>query len=193
MSLNKGLICIITAIACSSSVMAKEASHPKELIRPEIFMGYEQAKLKDFGTLRGPNISFHLSTDYPVGIMGSLTAMKNDWDVNDIYSRTNKSDKPKPLKSNAEYYSAMIGPTTRLNDVVSVYALAGISHTKVKLVKEGVSESAGSSNQFAWSAGVMANLTDNLSVKAGYEGSKANFNGKSHPVNAFVVNIGYRF
>ncbi|MGK3113630.1 Ail/Lom family outer membrane beta-barrel protein [Candidatus Pantoea formicae] len=193
MSLTRRLTFTLALLTLSSAGFAKDINHPEDLLRPSLFLGYEQGKLKDFGTLRGPNFNFHLETDYPVGLMGSLTAMKNDWDYHDRNSSTPKSGETKPPKRNAEYYSAMIGPTTRVNDVVSLYALAGISHTRVKLIENGTVDSTTSSNAFAWSAGVLANVTKNLLLKVGYEGSAAAFNGKKHPLNAFMIDVGYRF
>ena len=193
MSSIRNIALSLAAITFSSAVFATEIKASKDLLKPGLFLGYEQGKLKDFGSLRGPSFSFHLETDYPVGIMGSLTAMKNDWDYHDQNSSTSKSGEQKPPKRNAEYYSAMIGPTTRLNDIISLYALAGVSHTRVKLVEGGVVDSSTSSNEFAWSAGIMAKLTDNLALRVGYEGSKATFNEKKHPMDAFVINLGYRF
>ncbi|MBK0099603.1 outer membrane beta-barrel protein [Erwinia sp. S63] len=193
MARRKAITLALAALFLSSAALAKSPDTSHDLFNPSLYLGYEHAKIKDYGNLHGPNFSFHLETDYPVGLMGSLTAMKNDWDRHDRNGKPDQFGHTPPPKSNAEYYSAMIGPTTKLNKVVSLYALAGVSHTRVKLVKDGAIKSSASSNQFAWGAGILAHLTDNLALKVGYEGSKASFNGKDHPLSGLVANLGYRF
>jgi putative virulence related protein PagC len=165
--------------------------------RTSVYLGYQHGELKDFGALDGANLKLHYETEYPLGIMASVSAMKNSWGKGLFKRGKDKTaaDKEAPHRS-AEYYSAMAGPTFRLNDSVSLYALTGLAHTKVKLPSKGevqTGDSVNASNKFAYGFGMIANVTDNLSLTVGYEGSKAMFDEKAHSINGILVSAGYRF
>lgn len=165
--------------------------------RTSVYLGYQHGELKDFGALDGANLKLHYETEYPLGIMGSVSAMKNSWGKGLFKKGKDKTspDKEAPHRS-AEYYSAMAGPTFRLNDSVSLYALTGLAHTKVKLPSNGevsTGDSVSASNKFAYGFGMIANVTDNLSLTVGYEGSKAMFDEKAHSIHGILVSAGYRF
>ncbi|WP_164724696.1 Ail/Lom family outer membrane beta-barrel protein [Escherichia coli] len=163
--------------------------------------GYAQSKVQDFKNIKGMNLQYRYEWDSSVSVVGSFSYMKGDWsdsyhdEGGDFYRQ----------QADIKYYSFLAGPAYRLNDYISFYGLAGISHTKVKGDYEwrnsvGVDEPDGhlsgyvskKSTDFAYAAGVMINPVDNMSVNVGYEGSKADFYGK-HSVNGFTVGVGYRF
>ncbi len=47
--------------------------------RASVYLGYQHGELKDFGGLDGANLKLHYETEYPLGIMGSVSVMKNSW------------------------------------------------------------------------------------------------------------------
>lgn len=199
------LAAIGTTLLCSS-VMAEE-NHNGQTVS----LGYQHGHIKDFGDVEGGNIKFQYETSGPWGVMGSLTAMKNDWENGKSFfnrkSRKDTSDDKSEKKNavrNAQYFSAMVGPTYRVADRVSLFALGGISHSKVDkpLVQDpGLSghlpvlskNGAESSNKFAYGAGVTVNATDNLALTVGYEGSTASFEKKNHQMHSMFVDVGFHF
>jgi len=99
-------------------------------------------------------------------------------------------------KTKVKYYSLMAGPAYRINDYVSFYGLVGIAHTKVDenmtyfdAFSEEYSENKTS---FAYGAGIVVNPVSNLSVSAGYEGTRVKYNDDV-AINGFNISIGYRF
>ena len=48
------------------------------------------------------------------------------------------------------------------------------------------------STSFAYGAGVLINLQENIPVNIGYEGTQADMDG-NYSINCFNVGIGYRF
>lgn len=199
--MNRALIALSAAVLFSTAASAGELSQ-----RPTLLFGYQNAMINDFGHIDGPNVKFQYETPSAFGIMGSVSAMKKDWGKGT--SQCKKRDwncKVKERKNrmpirNAEYYSVLIGPTYRIADSISLFALGGMSHTKVDKPLSGEkknhtlkAEGAESSNNFAYSVGVVINPTDNLAVSTGYEGSRAAFNKNKHDINSMFMSIGYRF
>lgn len=201
---RKVILAAMGAVMLCSSAMAEEISD-----RTTLSLGYQRGYIKGFGKLHGNNINLQYETDSPWGAMGSFTAMKKEWG-DDSFSQEyrkksiwNTTDRLDDIR-NAKYYSAMIGPTYRLSDKISFFALGGISHSKVDnslIVYPGdahhkpgnMKNGSESSNRFAYAAGVTVNATDNLAVTVGYEGSSASFEAKNHPMSSMFVNVGYHF
>lgn len=190
----------IAMITCS--VTMAYGSHE----RPTMSLGYEQGHIRGFGELKGGNFRFQYENGKPWGVMGSLTAMKSNWQ--DEFTSCRQVDKScrenyrkdHALDKKAEYYSVMAGPTYRLTDNLSVFALGGISHSRVEFPARGVTPVSPSdnphgqsSNQYAYSTGITLNPADNLALTAGYEGSRASFDDKKHPVKSVFLDVGYRF
>lgn len=201
MSISEILGATTLAVVMSSSVMAAELPDSQTMS-----FGYQYGHLKDYGDLHGGNFKFQYETASRWGVMGSLSAMRNIWQ--DEYSSCRKKNKmcrekykeKHKFDRNAEYYSALIGPTYRISDKLSFFALGGISHTKVDnpliynifdntYMKDGTS----SSNQFAYSTGLTFNATKNLAFSMAYEGSQTLFAPKKHDVKSTIINVGYRF
>lgn len=160
-----------------------------------VSVGYAQSKVEDFKNIRGVNVQYRYEWESPVSIIGSFTYLKGD----DSYSEQLEAfDDVIGYKGKTEvkYYSFMAGPAYRINDYVSLYALAGMAHTKVEDKTTYFSfyteEYSASKNSFAWGAGVAINPTDYLSVNIGYEGTRVKF-GDDVAVNGFNIGLGYRF
>jgi len=221
MSFRNIILAVLTISLMCTNAMARDTQE-----RSTISLGYQYGKIKDFGEMQGANVKFQYETQTPWGLMGSMTLMKKDWDN---YNRTFKSIhnsrednrnrkfkptfnsredkisdhyrliKKEPIR-NALYFSALAGPTYRISNNLSLFALGGVSHTVVdKPLVQGSrpnsfkKNGSESSSQFAYSAGVIFNPTDRMALNVGYEGSKAMFNKKKHDMRSVFVDVGYRF
>lgn len=201
MLFRKTLLAVSTTTILCTSAMAEESE-----VKPTMSLGYQHGHIKDFGGIQGGNFRFQYETSSPWGFMGSLSVMKNNWrdadtecKRNDAKCRDNYNEKHR-LDRNAEYYSALIGPTYRISDRLSIFALGGISHTKVDnplifdyLDNIHKKDGSTSSNQFAYSTGLTFDATRNLALTVGFEGSQAAFSSKKHEMKSIFVNVGYRF
>ncbi|KAJ9430415.1 Ail/Lom family outer membrane beta-barrel protein [Pantoea sp. YR343] len=191
--------CIILAFMTSGSVFSSPVNPNINATKTTLSMGYSQGELRDFGSLYGGNITVQFEPDFPVGIIGSVTALRSDLDAIAERMKKHHGSSPKKLAESAEYYSAMFGPTLRLNETISIYALAGISHSKVdnNSFTDSNSDKAppatSDSNRFAYGIGMTANVTDHLNLSIGYEGSRVRFDEESHPINTVMLSAGYRF
>ncbi|MEI2264963.1 Ail/Lom family outer membrane beta-barrel protein [Erwinia sp. CGal63] len=158
-------------------------------------VGYAQSKVEDFKNIRGVNVQYRYEWDSPVSVIGSFTYMKGDDSYSEQVEEFGEIDGYKG-KTDVKYYSLMAGPAYRINDYVSLYALAGMAHTKVDdkttYLPDYTEEYSDSKTSFAWGAGVAINPTDYLSVNIGYEGTRVKYN-ENVAVNGFNIGLGYRF
>jgi len=190
------LLAVLTTALMSTTAMARE---PQE--RPTMSLGYQHGHIKDFGNINGGNFRFQFENSSPWGVMGSLTAMKKNW--NDEYTECRNTDnkcimnyrEKHALDKTAEYYSLQAGPTFRVSDNISLFALAGLSHSSVDKHENLSAETSHqhSSNQYAFSYGLTFNATDSLALTAGYEGSQATFDERKHIMQSVFMDVGYRF
>ncbi|MBB1228197.1 outer membrane beta-barrel protein [Pantoea agglomerans] len=191
---------LATTILCTNA-MAEDTD-----VRPTMSFGYQRGHIKDFGEIQGGNFRFQYETSSPWGFMGSVSVMKKNWQDADTECRRSNAQCKEDynakhrLDRQAEYYSALIGPTYRISEKLSVFALGGISHTKVDnpLIFDDRNNSqmkngSTSSNQFAYSTGLTFDATKNLALTVGFEGSQAAFASKKHKMTSVFVNAGYRF
>lgn len=160
-----------------------------------VSVGYAQSKVEGFKNIRGVNVQYRYEWDSPLSVIGSFSYMKGD----DSYSyRINAFGETVgyDTKTDLKYYSLLAGPAYRINDYVSLYALAGLAHTKVKdrtvYSVEYAEDFNDSKTSFAYGAGVIVNPTDNLSVSVGYEGTRVKYN-ENVAINGFNIGVGYRF
>lgn len=209
MKLNKILNPMIACILLSSQAMAYDTHNYHTLS-----LGLQKGNIKDYGDIQGLNFKFQYESSSRWGVVGSITTLNNDQqDEYRACQRYNKKCSPKQnqkyiekyklkhrLDRNAEYYSALIGPSYRIDERFSVFAMAGVSHTKVdnslklgpdhkSLQKNG----SDSSNQFAYAAGLKFDATRKIAIAIGYESSQATFNKQKHRVRSEFIDVGYRF
>ncbi len=160
-----------------------------------VSMGYAQSKVEGFKNIRGVNVQYRYEWDFPFSIIGSFSYMQGD----DSYSYRTKSfgeTTGYDTKIKLKYYSLLAGPAYRINDSVSLYALAGLAHTRVKERTVYSSQYAedfnDKKNSYAYGAGVIINRTESLSVSVGYEGTRAKYY-ETVAINGFNIGVGYRF
>jgi len=209
MKLYKILSPIIASALLNSPAMAYDTH-----TRHTISLGYQGGNIKDYGNVQGYNFKFQYETSAKWGVLGSIALLENtqhgEYSRCEFYHKICSMRKSKKiieeyklehrLDRNAEYYSVLIGPSYRINERFSVFAMAGMSHTKVdnslrfgpdhKSKEKNGSES---SNQFAYAAGVKFDVTEKVVIAIGYEGSQAAFNKEKHPMSSGFLNVGYRF
>ncbi len=178
---------VIGCLLSSCAVISANAS----TVNHTVSLGYAQSKVPDLKNIRGMNAQYRYEWDSPVSVMGSLTYMKGD----DSYSlRENSSGYDG--KATMKYYSLLAGPAYRINDYVSLYALAGFTHTKVvdqvTYLTQYSETYKGNRSTVAYGAGVILNPLNNISINIGYEGTRVKYNGIA-PINGFNIGAGYRF
>ncbi|EFG3652043.1 Ail/Lom family outer membrane beta-barrel protein, partial [Escherichia coli] len=81
----------------------------------------------------------------------------------------------------ANYWSLLAGPSWRVNQYMSLYAMAGMGVAKVSAdlkIKDNINSSGGFSesnstkkNSLAWAAGAQFNLNESVTLDVAYEGS----------------------
>lgn len=172
-----------------------------------LLFGYEQGSIEGYGGLHGTNFKIIYEPDSRFGFVGSLTALKNIWDDTDEYhsekDRCGHRYRKKTIKDitrDSEYYSAMFGPTLRVNDQLTVYGSAGLFHLKIDnplkinpATKKNVKNGSHSFNNVAFGTGVILNVSDSLTLAAGYEGTPSIKKQGYHNLNAASLSVGLHF
>lgn len=182
-----GLTVLIAGLIMSATAMADSHS---------ISVGYAQSKVQNFKNMPGVNLQYRYEWDSPVSLLTSFTALQNDEDESGNFMGIKTNDHVK-----AEYYSLIVGPAWRLNDYISLYALAGLSHSTMERNARDYDyyghperiNFSDRSNAFAYGAGVIFNVTEHVTLNAGYEGSRTSVEAQKRSVNGVNVGMGYRF
>ena len=104
------------------------------------------------------------------------------------------------------WFSVMAGPSVRVNEWFSAYAMVGVAYSRVSTfsgdylrvtdnkgkthdVLTGSDDGRHSNTSLAWGAGVQFNPTESVTIDLAYEGSGSG----DWRTDAFIVGIGYRF
>ncbi|EET2648239.1 phage tail tube protein [Escherichia coli] len=104
------------------------------------------------------------------------------------------------------WFSVMAGPSVRVNEWFSAYAMAGMAYSRVSTfsgdyirvtdnkgkthdVLTGSDDGRHSNTSLAWGAGVQFNPTESVAVDVAYEGSGSG----DWRTNSFIVGVGYKF
>lgn len=159
-------------------------------------IGYAQSRVAHVADIRGVNLKYSYQwDDAPVGLIGSFTWMTGDEEL-----REDTSYSSTKYKADFDYYSLAAGPVYAVNNFISVYGLLGVNINKVNehFYSSSASYSSSESDSFdktsvMYGAGVQVNLTENLLVDVGYEGSKLKTDVGNFKINGFNLSIGYRF
>ena len=78
------------------------------------------------------------------------------------------------------WFSVMAGPSVRVNEWFSAYAMAGVT---------GSDDGRHSNTSLAWGAGVQFNPTESVAIDIAYEGSGSG----DWRTDGFIVGVGYKF
>ncbi|HBA7004390.1 TPA: Ail/Lom family outer membrane beta-barrel protein, partial [Escherichia coli] len=104
------------------------------------------------------------------------------------------------------WFSVMAGPSVRVNEWFSAYAMAGVAYSRVSTfsgdylrvtdnkgkthdVLTGSDDSRHSNTSLAWGAGVQFNPTGTVAIDIAYEGSGSG----DWRTDGFIVGVGYKF
>lgn len=173
-------------LACISgvSINAMAADHT-------VSVGYAQIKADDFKNLKGVNLQYRYENQSPWGATVSTTFASAK---EDTYYNSDEKEHAK-----VSYYSLLAGPTYRLNEYVSFYALAGFANTKTSYDHNNYAynyseHTSMKKTSFAYGAGAVVNPMENLSVYLGYEGTEfKGYENQTAKLNGFNIGVGYKF
>lgn len=172
------------------SISSANAHDDLQFGKTTLSAGYSQIKMEGQNPMHGGVISLRQELNKQFGILATTTYAQNEYDLNKSVKRVLKD-------INTRYYSVMTGPTLRLNDYFSVYAVAGISQIQFKNIDKSESnKNKIKKNAFSWGAGIMINPTEVLSISLGYENSRYKFSEIAKDkmiIDGFIANVGYRF
>ncbi|HDW7404505.1 TPA: Ail/Lom family outer membrane beta-barrel protein, partial [Escherichia coli] len=104
------------------------------------------------------------------------------------------------------WFSVMAGPSVRVNEWFSAYAMAGVAYSRVSTfsgdylrvtdnkgkthdVLTGSDDGCHSNTSLAWGAGVQFNPTESVAIDIAYEGSGSG----DWRTDGFIVGVGYKF
>ncbi|MBF2914841.1 hypothetical protein E5P51_21070 [Escherichia coli] len=104
------------------------------------------------------------------------------------------------------WFSVMAGPSVRVNEWFSAYAMAGMAYSRVSTfsgdylrvtdnkgkthdVLTGSDDGRHSNTSLAWGAGVQFNPTESVAIDIAYEGSGSG----DWRTDGFIVGVGYKF
>ncbi|PYH03645.1 Ail/Lom family outer membrane beta-barrel protein, partial [Escherichia coli] len=107
---------------------------------------------------------------------------------------------------NRRWFSMMAGPSVRVNEWFSAYAMAGVAYSRVSTfsgdylrvtdskgktndVLTGSDDDRHSNTSLAWGAGVQFNPTESVAIDIAYEGSGSG----DWRTDGFIVGVGYKF
>lgn len=163
-------------LAMSGSVNASD-------VKNTVSLGYANSHYSGVisGNSPGFNIKYGIeNTTNNLGLITSITSTSQELNV-----------KNRREKGRISHLSAMLGPSWHINETLSVYGLAGISHDRAKYSKV-----SGSDNSFSWGAGIRVTPLRNWSFDTSYEvlrNSDTEKNGTVLKAGTWVMGIGYSF
>lgn len=199
-------VAVLAALAVTATPVCAEGGHGAFTV------GYLQVKPDawptlsgtdtDVSHLKGINVKYRYELTESVGVMASLSfaaSKKSSTTMTgtDMYHHTTLRGR---------YLGVMTGPSLRVNNWFSAYALAGAAFSRWSddirdyrktevvpgYVKETTTGGAGDTERhtaLAWSAGVQFNPADTVAIDLAYEGSGSG----DWRTNAFIVGMGYKF
>ncbi|HGN0870413.1 attachment invasion locus protein [Providencia alcalifaciens] len=130
--------------------------------------------------LHGLNLKYRYEFNDRFGVVTSVLRSKVIYNIKNQGQKTGSAD--------ATYYSLTSGPSYRLNQYVSTYALAGIGHARFNGNIDPFHKTF-THNAFTAGTGFQFNITQNVSLDTHYE--YAQF--KNLKMNTFTAGVGYRF
>lgn len=172
-------LAVLSALLISGSFAANAANENT------ISIGYAQSNVKVDGNdvngnPQGVNLKYRNEFNDKFGLVVSTTYTNKTYDY---YSRGSKVAEGK-----LKYYSTTLGPSYRLNDYSSVYALIGVGYGEADASILNYSES-NNKTSVAYGAGFQINPVKNWAIDASYEYSKLG----DYKVGTWTLGAGYRF
>lgn len=194
----------VTVLSVATCLAALSAQAGAEEHQTTLSTGYLQAYTKMPGSdeLRGINVKYRYEFTDTLGVVTSFS-YAGDKDRQFIhYSNTRWHED----SVRNHWFSLMGGPSLRVNDWLSAYAMAGVAYSRVSFfsgdytketdnkgnthdVLTGSDDGHRSNTSLTWSAGVQFNPADSVAVDLAYEGSGSG----EWRTNTFIVGVGYTF
>ena len=137
--------------------------------------------------------------------LGLVTSFSYAGDMNRQLTRYSDSRWHEDSVRN-RWFSVMAGPSVRVNEGFSAYAMAGVAYSRVSTfsgdylrvtdnkgkthdVLTGSDDARHSNTSLAWGAGVQFNPAESVAVDVAYEGSGSG----DWRTDGFIVGVGYKF
>ncbi|EJN8860344.1 Ail/Lom family outer membrane beta-barrel protein [Escherichia coli] len=166
--------------------------------------GYLQTHTDMLGSddLKGINVKYRYEfTD----TLGLVTSFSYAGDKNRQLTRYSDTRWHEDSVRN-RWFSVMAGPSVRVNEWFSAYAMAGVAYSRVSTfsgdylrvtdnkgkthdVLTGSDDGRHSDTSLAWGAGVQFNPTESVAIDIAYEGSGSG----DWRTDGFIVGVGYKF
>lgn len=154
------------------------------------------------GDLKGINVKYRYEFTDALGLITSFSYANAEDEQKTHYSDTRWHED----SVRNRWFSVMAGPSVRVNEWFSAYAMAGVAYSRVSTfsgdylrvtdnkgkthdVLTGSDDDRHSNTSLAWGAGVQFNPTESVTIDIAYEGSGSG----DWRTDAFIVGIGYRF
>lgn len=189
----------VMVILAAAGTPATAAEHQTTLSA-----GYLQAVTDIPGNrdLKGVNVKYRYEFTDSLGVITSLSYAGGKDRQMTYYSDTQKHED----SVRTHGFSVMAGPSLRVNDWFSTYAMMGVSWSRVSFfsgdytkvtddkgeahdVLTGSDGSRRSNTSLAWSTGVQFNPAEFVAIDLAYEGSGSG----DWRTDGFIVGIGYKF
>lgn len=166
---------------CASSAFAGDHT---------VSIGYANDNIGDGEHLQGVIVSYDYNNDTsPIGFTSSLSLTGKDYNESNTYS----DGWNEKAEVTAGKGSLLVGANYRVNDYIAPYVLVGVARGGLETKysnDDGVKlDETNHDTGFAYGAGIRITPIENVSIRAGYEGTKL-FDTQ---INGFNVGVGYTF
>ncbi|WP_042103946.1 Ail/Lom family outer membrane beta-barrel protein [Escherichia coli] len=166
--------------------------------------GYLHARTNAPGSdnLNGINVKYRYEFTDTLGLITSFSYANAEDEKKTHYSDTRWHED----SVRNRWFSVMAGPSVRVNEWFSAYAIAGVTYSRVSTfsgdylqvtdnkgdthdVLTGSDDGRHSNTSLAWGAGVQFNPTESVAIDIAYEGSGSG----DWRTDGFIVGVGYKF
>ncbi|WP_341662404.1 Ail/Lom family outer membrane beta-barrel protein [Vibrio sp.] len=171
----------IAALLSAAAINAQAADHT-------VSLGYAQTDIKHVNeALHGLTLKYRYEANGPVGFIASLTGTADS----DTQSRLDPGPTITTVSETTRSYGSFhIGPTYRINEVVSAYATVGYARFEVENKQLGRTTSKLEDDSFAAGGGFEFNLSRSFAINTGVELSEHLSDSRAL---TYSVSLGYRF
>nr|WP_097310240.1 terminase gpA endonuclease subunit [Escherichia coli] len=152
--------------------------------------------------LKGINVKYRYEFTDTLGLVTSFSYANAKDEQKTHYSDTRWHED----SVRNRWFSMMAGPSVRVNEWFSAYAMAGVAYSRVSTfsgdylrvtdnkgkthdVLTGSDDDRHSNTSLAWGAGVQFNPTESVAIDIAYEGSGSG----DWRTDGFIVGVGYKF
>ena len=196
----------LCAVILSAVVWQVAAATPASAAEHQstLSAGYLHASTNVPGSddLNGINVKYRYEFTDALGLITSFSYANAEDEQKTRYSDTRWHED----SVRNRWFSVMAGPSVRVNEWFSAYAMAGVAYSRVSTFSGDylrVTDNKGkthdvltesddgrqSNTSLAWGAGVQFNPTESVTIDLAYEGSGSG----DWRTDGFIVGVGYKF